>query len=78
MRNITISVDDRLLEAGREYARKHNMSLNALIRKLLAQTVLPSSRNWLDECFQMMDRAGVKLGGRTWRREELYDVEDLH
>ena len=78
MKNITISIDDEVLEAGRDYARRHKISLNALVRKLLAQTVLPSSQNWLDECFQLMDRADADSGGRRWKREELYDVEDLH
>jgi hypothetical protein len=75
MKNITISIDDEVLEAGRKYVQKHNISLNTLIRKLLAQTVLPSSQNWLDECFQLMDQTGADSGGRKWKREELYDVE---
>jgi hypothetical protein len=78
MKNITISIEDEVLEAGRKYAQNHNMSLNGLIRKLLAQTVLPSSENWLEECFQLMDRAGANSQGRKWKREELYDVEDFH
>jgi len=45
MKNITISIDKDILEAGRKYAKKHNTSLNALIHKLLTQTVLPSSQN---------------------------------
>lgn len=78
MKNITISIDDEVLEAGRKYAQKHNMSLNSLIRKLLSQAVMSSSQNWLDDCFQLMDRTNANSGGRKWRREELYDVEDLH
>lgn len=78
MKNITISIDEEVLEAGREYAQKHNISLNTLIRKLLSQTVLPSSKNWLDECFKLMDSADVDSGGKKWKREELYDDEDLH
>jgi hypothetical protein len=74
MKNITISIDEETLEAGRKYALKHNMSLNALIRKLLAQTVLSSSINWLDESFQLMDQANADSGGRSWKREDLYDV----
>ena len=74
MKNITLSIDDEVLKAGREYARKHHISLNNLIRKLLAQTVLPSSQYWLDECFSLMDKAKADSGGRKWTREELYDV----
>jgi hypothetical protein len=35
MPNITISLDTELLHSGREYAKQHRTSLNALIRKLL-------------------------------------------
>ena len=74
MPNITISLDKDLLESGRRYAKKHQTSLNALIRTLLEQSVRPQSKNWLEECFQLMDRANLNSKGRRWRREELYDV----
>ncbi len=74
MPNITISLDKDLLKSGRRYAEKHQTSLNALIRKLLEQSVRLQSNNWLEECFQLMDRTNVNSKGRRWRREELYDV----
>ena len=74
MKNITISLDDKVLEAGRIYAKAHNMSLNSLIRRLLAQTVSPSSENWLDECFALMDQAKANSHGQKWDRGEIYDV----
>ena len=40
MQNITLSLDEDILKAGREYAKKHKTSLNSLIRRLLEQTVL--------------------------------------
>ena len=74
MPNITISMNEELLSEGREYAKRHNISLNALIRKLLERTVKRSSKDWLDECFQKMDRASGDSKGVKWQREELYDV----
>ena len=74
MPNITLSLDEDTLRAGREYARKHNISLNALIRRLLRQTVSKESTDWLEECFRLMDKAGGNSRGRKWTREELYDV----
>ncbi len=74
MPNITISMNEELLNAGREYAKRHNISLNALIRKLLERTVKRTSKDWLDECFQKMDRASGDSKGVKWQREELYDV----
>ena len=49
MPNITISLDEDLLKSGRRYAEKHQTSMNALIRKLLQQTVNSQSKNWLDD-----------------------------
>ena len=74
MPNITISIDEDLLKAGRQYAKKQNTSLNALIRKLLGKTVKCESKNWLDECFKLMDQAEVNSQGKRWKREDLYDV----
>ncbi|MGE5551400.1 MAG: DUF6364 family protein [Bacteroidota bacterium] len=74
LKNITLSLDEKVLAAGREYAKAHNMSLNALIRKLLAQTVLPAAENWVDEMLGLMDRAGGDSHGGKWTRAELYDV----
>ena len=73
MPNITISLDEDLLKAGRLYARNHNTSVNALIRKLLEQTVRARSKDWLDECFKLMDQAEVNSQGKRWKREDLYD-----
>jgi ribonuclease D len=74
MKNITLAVDEELLKAGREYARKHRTTLNALVRRLLAQTVSSGRRDWLDECFAVMDRSGADSKGARWDREDLYNV----
>ena len=74
MPNITISLDEDLLKAGRQYAKKHNTSVNAVIRKLLEQTIRVQSKDWLEECFKLMDQAEVNSQGMRWKREDLYDV----
>ncbi len=74
MKNVTLAVDEKLVEKGRRYAREHHTSLNHLIRDLLARTVESPSENWVDECIRKMDAANGHSGGRTWKREDLYDV----
>ena len=74
MPNITISLNEDLLKSGRRYAEKHQTSVNALIRKLLEQTVRSDSNDWIEECFRLMDRAKANSGGRRWEREDVYDV----
>jgi hypothetical protein len=74
MKNVTLSIDEETLKAGRDYAKKHNMSLNALIRKLLKQSVVKSSTEWLTESFELMDKAKANSKGKTWKREDLHRV----
>jgi len=74
MPNITISLDEDLLRAGRRYASEHDTSVNALVRKLLQETVQSQSQAWLEESFKLMDQANVNSQGKRWKREDLYDV----
>lgn len=74
MKNVTLSVDEEILNAGRDYAKKHNMSLNALIRMLLERSVIKSSTQWLTESFELMDKAKANSNRSTWKREELHRV----
>ncbi len=74
MKNITLSIDDETLKVGREYARKHNMSFNSFVRRLLQQSVLKPSSQWLSELFELMDKAKANSRGKKWKREDLYRV----
>ncbi len=74
MKNITLSIDESILQAGREYARSHNMSFNVLVRRLIEQTVVPRKQRWLDDTFSLMDSLNVSSEGTQWTREELYRV----
>jgi hypothetical protein len=73
-KNITIALDETVINAERAYAQKHNTSINGLIRQLLEQTVLPESDQWLDECFALMNQAAADSQGEQWSREDLYRV----
>jgi hypothetical protein len=74
MKNVTLAVDEKLLEEGRRYARQHRTSLNGLLRDLLRRTVSETGETWTDECIGKMDRAGGRSGGKTWKCGDLYDV----
>jgi hypothetical protein len=74
MKNITLSIEDDVLQAGREYARIHNMSFNVLVRRLIEQTVVPNKGQWLDDTFSLMDKLNVSSGNQKWTRDELYRV----
>ena len=72
MKNITLSIEEQLLDAARKYAGEHNTSLNDLIRKLLSEAVMPAAGEWVEECFALMDKYGGSSQGRIWKRDDLY------
>jgi len=72
MKNITLAIDEKTLSLGREYAQKHKVSFNALVRRLIEQTVKTSSTQWLDDTYALMDKADASSWGFTWTREELH------
>jgi hypothetical protein len=74
MKNITLSMDEELLKAGKKYAREHNTSLNALIRDLVKRTVCPDSSDWFAELKKKIAKAGGCSDGTPWNREDAYDV----
>jgi hypothetical protein len=72
MKNITLALDEKIIQKGRKYASKHNLTLNSLVRKLLEQTVEEDSQNWLEACYQLMDQVKLPKSIRKWKREDLY------
>ena len=72
MPNVTISLDESLIKAGRDMAEKQNTSLNGLIRTLLERQVSRNSEGWLDDFFATADQHPGHSGGRTWTREDLH------
>jgi hypothetical protein len=72
MKNITLALDEKTLEAGRSYAERHKTTLNALVRDLLAKVVLPDRQAAVAEMFRLMDAYPGHSHGRRWTREEIY------
>ena len=72
MKNITLSMDEDIIKLGREYAKRHNISFNVLVRRLIEQTVKNDNTSWLDDTFDFIDRNIDSSNGITWTREELY------
>lgn len=72
MPDITLSMEEELIKAGRSYAAQHHTSLNELVRDLLIKTVQNHGAKWLDECFALMDELKIVSKGKEWRREDLY------
>jgi len=74
VKNITLALDEKIIKKGRQYASKHNLTLNSLVRRLLERTVDTDSSEWLEECFATMDKIDLPAKIQKWHREELYRV----
>lgn len=72
--NLTIAVEDDLLEEARNLARRRGVSLQELLREHLRTLV--GERNGVevaDELLELMKTHGGHSGGRRWRREDAYE-----
>jgi len=72
MKNITLALDEETLDAGRNYAQRHQTTLNALVRELLVKTVVADREAAVREMFRIMDAHPGNSRGRRWSRDELY------
>jgi plasmid stability protein len=74
-KNITLAVDEDVLEAVRSYAAAHKTSVNAIVRDALKQIAARSTKagNDWDELFRLADESGAEVGEITWTRDDLYD-----
>jgi hypothetical protein len=71
MRNITLSADERDIEAARERARLEQTTLNEAFRQWLADYAGRTRR--VEDAMRLLDemRTYVRTGGRKFTREEL-------
>ena len=72
--NVTLSIDDDLVERARRLAESQGTSLNQMIRRLLVEATSATSREvLLGELERLWSESRGDSGGSTWTREELYD-----
>jgi hypothetical protein len=72
--NLTISVDDALLERARKLASRRGTSVQELLRAHLEALVGQSSgKAAADELLELMQMQGGHSGGRRITREEAYE-----
>lgn len=72
MKNVTLTLDEETLEAGRTYAEKHQTTLDALVGDLLVKTVVADRQAAVVEMFRLMDAYPGNSQGQRWTRDELY------
>jgi len=77
MKNVTLAIDEKLLEQARALAERRKTSLNALVRSLLAHEVEQEDRiAWAREGMRKLIEEKQKRGQSeqpyAWNREEIY------
>lgn len=75
MKNITLSVDEKILAAVRRYAVERDSSVNALVRDFLAEiaTREDRARKARERIRELSDQSTARIGSRTWTRDELHE-----
>jgi hypothetical protein len=71
MANLTLSIDEELLNRGRSYARARGTSLNSLVRKLLADAVSTPDAS-VDAIIDRLRQTSGDSKGVKINREELH------
>ncbi len=75
MKNVTLSLDEKLLAAARKYAASRGMSFQSFLRELIRRAVKPHRSSEEDEFFRLVEELQPDSGGWKWSRKEVY--EDL-
>ena len=80
MKNITLAIDDEVLEKVRTYAVEHKTTVNAIVRQHLEKIAGENDKR--AEARQQLLRLAEASKGRlssdyVWNREDLYDRQVL-
>ena len=79
MRNITLAIDETLLEQARALAERRKTTVNALVRSLLASEVEQEGRIAAAKrgMKRLMDQSrGTMPSDYRWSRDEIYDERE--
>lgn len=76
MKNITLAIDEDVLEKARAVAEKRGTTINAMVREHLAQVASEQER-WTRSrvrLAELMDKSTADMGpDYKWNRDALYD-----
>jgi hypothetical protein len=75
MKNITLSVDEKVLRSVRRYAAENDRTVNALVREFLTRiaTNEDRARNARRRLRELSNRSAARVGTISWRRESLHE-----
>ena len=75
MTNLTLSIDDEVLEKARKRALERGTSVNAMVRRYLEEVsgAEENRRRALRDLEDLWEQSSAEVGEITWEREELHE-----
>jgi hypothetical protein len=75
MKNITLAIDEAILDEVRVYAAKRNTTVNGLVRDFLGRLAEQEDRTARARrrLRELMDQSTLEVGPVTWTRDDLHD-----
>ena len=75
MANLTLKIDDKLLEKARFLASRRKTSINAIVRQRLEEFVSSdlSRQAAVRGLESFYGRCRARVGGKTWTRDEIHE-----
>ena len=75
MKNVTLSIDEKILAAVRRYAVERDSSVNALVREFLTgiATREDRARKARQRIRELSDQSTARIGSKSWTRDELHE-----
>ncbi len=79
MKNITLSIDEKVLRAVRRYAAERDSSVNALVRGYLASIAArkDQAKKARKRIKELSARSSARIGSRSWKRDELHEPKKI-
>lgn len=75
MKNITLSIDEKVLAAVRRKAAEQNSSVNALVREYLTNLAAHEDRaaRARARMRELSESSTGRIGEKTWTRDDLHE-----
>ena len=75
MKNITLSIDEKVLATVRQYAAARHKSVNGLVREFLTGLAHREDRakKARQHIRELSDQSSARMGPKLWRRDELHE-----
>lgn len=75
MKNITLSVDEKVLASVRRYSAERDSTVNALVREFLTDIAnhQDRARQARARLRELSTKSSARLGNRTWTRDQFHE-----